>query len=83
MTNPFQKENTPGQPLSSPAKRIVSIDALRGFTMLFIIGGGGFFISFHEVWPNSFTESLAKNMEHAGWEGFYFLDLSSRCFCSW
>jgi len=75
MTNPFQKENTPGRLLSSPAKRIVSIDALRGFTMLFIIGGGGFFSSFYKVWPNSFTESLAKNMEHAGWEGFYFMDL--------
>lgn len=55
--------------------RIVSIDALRGFTMLFIIGGGSFFSSFYKVWPNSFTENLAKNMHHAGWEGFYFLDL--------
>jgi predicted acyltransferase len=55
--------------------RIVSIDALRGFTMLFIIGGGAFFSSFYKVWPNSFTENLAKNMDHAGWEGFYFLDL--------
>ncbi len=57
------------------AKRIVSIDALRGFTMLFIIGGGGFLSSFYEVWPNSFTEALDRNMDHAGWEGFYFLDL--------
>ena len=57
------------------AKRIVSIDALRGFTMLFIIGGGGFISSFYKVWPNQFTEALAKNMEHAGWEGFYFMDL--------
>lgn len=57
------------------AKRIVSIDALRGFTMLFIIGGGGFISSFYEVWPNSLTEVMAKNMKHAGWEGFYFMDL--------
>ena len=55
--------------------RIVSIDALRGFTMLFIIGGGEFFSSFHEVWPNFLTAALAQNMTHAGWEGFYFLDL--------
>ncbi len=57
------------------SKRIVSIDALRGFTMVFIIGGGGLMTSFYRVWPNSFTEILAKNMEHAGWEGFYFMDL--------
>jgi predicted acyltransferase len=43
--------------------------------MLFIIGVGGFVSSFHKVWPNSFTEALARNMDHAGWEGFYFLDL--------
>ncbi len=57
------------------SKRMVSIDALRGFTMVFIIGGGGLMTSFYGVWPNSFTETLAKNMEHAGWEGFYFMDL--------
>ena len=57
------------------SKRIVSIDALRGFTMLFIIGGGGFVISLNKVWPNLITEFLATNMKHAGWEGFYFMDL--------
>lgn len=31
--------------------------------------------SFFKVWPNAFTESISKNMEHAGWEGFYFMDL--------
>jgi len=61
--------------MKKTSKRIVSIDALRGFTMLFIIGGGGFVKSFYEVWPNSFTEALSENMEHAGWEGFYFMDL--------
>jgi predicted acyltransferase len=57
------------------AGRLISVDALRGFTMLWIIGGGGFIQSFFKVWPNSFTETLAKNMEHAGWEGFHFYDL--------
>ena len=61
--------------MATNSKRIISIDALRGFTMLFIIGGGTFIRSFHKVWPNSFTNVLAENMEHAGWEGFYFMDL--------
>ena len=60
---------------SAGSKRIVSIDALRGFTMLFIIGGGEFLSSLHEAWPGFLTKTLAENMEHAGWEGFYFLDL--------
>ncbi len=56
-------------------ERIVSIDALRGFTMVFIIGGEKVLHSFYEVWPNPVTKTLADNMEHASWEGFYFLDL--------
>jgi predicted acyltransferase len=65
----------PAQVQTIVAKRIVSLDAMRGFTMIFIIGGGGFISSFYKAWPNPVTGILAKNMEHAGWEGFYFLDL--------
>jgi predicted acyltransferase len=55
--------------------RLISVDALRGFTMLFIIGGEGVVRSFFKVWPNYFTEKLSENMEHAAWEGYYFYDL--------
>ncbi len=64
------KENT-FPPISN---RMTSVDTLRGFTMFFIIGGERIFTSIAKVWPNSFTETLAKNMEHAGWSGFYFYD---------
>jgi len=56
-------------------KRLLSIDALRGFTMLWIIGGGAFIRSFEQVWKNPFTLTLHEQMEHAGWQGFRFLDL--------
>ena len=42
--------------------------------MFFIIGGEKIFTSIYQIWPNSITEALAKNMEHAGWSGFYFYD---------
>jgi predicted acyltransferase len=54
--------------------RLTSIDALRGVTMFFIIGGERIFTSLYKIWPNSITESLSENMEHAGWEGYYFYD---------
>lgn len=57
-----------------PENRLISIDTLRGLTMFFIIGGEGIFHSLFQIWPNSVTEVLSKNMEHAGWEGFYFYD---------
>jgi len=57
-----------------PEHRLISIDALRGLTMFFIIGGEGIFNSLFKIWPNPVTEALSRNMEHAGWEGFYFYD---------
>ena len=57
-----------------PENRLISIDALRGLTMFFIIGGEKIFTSLYRIWPGSVTGVLSKNMEHAGWEGFYFYD---------
>ena len=57
-----------------PDTRLVSIDALRGLTMFFIIGGEGIINSLFKIWPNQVTEALSGNMEHAGWEGFFFYD---------
>jgi len=55
--------------------RIASIDVLRGFAMLWIIGGGEVFQSLAKVWPTPVTAALGRQMEHAGWAGFHFLDL--------
>ncbi len=43
--------------------------------MLWIIGGGDVVKSFSKVWNTPVTETLYQQMEHAGWEGFQFLDL--------
>jgi predicted acyltransferase len=57
-----------------PSSRLTSIDALRGLTMFFIIGGERIFTTLSGIWPGPVTEALSKNMEHAGWEGYYFYD---------
>jgi len=62
-------------PLNPIGQRITSIDALRGFAMLWIIGGGDVFKSLSKTWNTPVTETLYQQMEHAGWEGFHFLDL--------
>jgi len=43
--------------------------------MFWIIGGGDLFKSVAKVWRTPLTEALSQQMEHAGWEGFQFLDL--------
>ncbi len=49
--------------------RLASIDALRGFDMLFIMGGAGLLIALAEWLPCSFTQALAEQMEHVEWNG--------------
>lgn len=50
-------------------KRLESLDALRGFDMLFIMGGAAFFIALNTLFPLPFFETLADQMHHVGWNG--------------
>ena len=58
-----------------PQGRIASIDALRGFDMFWIIGGGAIVEILPKVCKNSFTGTISQQMEHVSWEGFHFEDL--------
>jgi predicted acyltransferase len=55
--------------------RVLSIDALRGFDMFWIIGGGAVFESLADVWKHPVTETIRRQLEHVEWRGFHFEDL--------
>ncbi len=55
--------------------RVVSIDALRGFDMFWIIGGGALIGSLAKVWPHPATETIERHLHHVRWAGFHFEDL--------
>jgi predicted acyltransferase len=55
--------------------RVESIDALRGFDMFWIIGGGAIFGSLCKIFNNPVTEFISAQLRHAKWEGFTFEDL--------
>jgi predicted acyltransferase len=55
--------------------RVLSIDALRGFDMFWIIGGGTLLESLVEVWDNPLTRGLHTQLSHVEWQGFHFEDL--------
>ncbi len=63
------------EPQSLPKGRIMSIDALRGFDMFWIIGGWSIFRGLHEKFDNSTTQWLSQQMSHVKWEGFRPWDL--------
>jgi predicted acyltransferase len=55
--------------------RLISLDALRGFVMFWIIGGDVIFKSFAKATHSEFLLSLVPQLEHAEWRGFHAYDL--------
>lgn len=57
------------------SKRLYSLDALRGFDMLWIIGADEFFHKLSDVTHSSFVDTIANQLTHPAWNGFHFYDL--------
>lgn len=55
-------------------KRLASLDALRGFDMLFIMGLAPLVISVCGLFPGGDSCWLAGTMRHASWHGFHHHD---------
>ena len=55
--------------------RIASIDALRGFDMLWITGGEEVIHSLYKVNHSSVVNGLNVQFQHVAWQGFRFYDL--------
>ena len=60
---------------SHPTERVVSIDALRGFDMFWIVGGEWLVEALKAASPNPVTRFLGQQLEHVEWQGFRFYDL--------
>lgn len=58
-----------------PSGRVVSIDALRGFDMFWIIGGDVFFQALCKLIDAPWALMLHDQLEHTAWDGFTFYDL--------
>jgi len=59
----------------SGVARVMSLDALRGFDMFWIIGGDAICRSLPAIQDVPWTRFLASQVEHKPWAGFTFYDL--------
>jgi predicted acyltransferase len=59
----------------TPSPRLLSIDALRGFDMFWIIGGDELVHALAKWAPSDVMDRLNEQMDHVEWEGFHFYDL--------
>lgn len=57
------------------AKRLYSLDALRGFDMFWIIGADSFFHRLAKVTESPIINGIANQLTHPDWNGFHFYDL--------
>src|SRR2546428_12771699 len=62
-------------PLPPPAPRLVSLDALRGFDMLWIVGADAVGGALEHFRGGVVTQVLARQFGHSEWAGFTFYDL--------
>ena len=63
-----------GSTAAKPA-RLMSLDALRGFDMFWIIGADALVGGLRKVSDNGVVQGLAHQLEHVDWAGFHFEDL--------
>jgi predicted acyltransferase len=75
MTYVPAPHESPSTVVHAPSSRLVSLDALRGFDMLWITGGGLLGAALRAFGSDSNAAPLALQLQHVKWEGFHFEDL--------
>jgi predicted acyltransferase len=81
-TTPLTSTANESVPTETGPRRVVSVDALRGFDMFWILGGDSLAQAFKEMskgqetsLPGRAGTFLGDQLEHVDWEGFVFYDL--------
>lgn len=55
--------------------RLKSLDALRGFDMLLLVGVGAVLRALPNLWDTPISVALANQVRHTEWQGFHLWDL--------
>ena len=63
------------RPSIEPSERLMSLDALRGFDMFWIIGGTGVIVELCKAVKQPFVQWIGDHYPHIEWEGVHFEDL--------
>ena len=65
---------SPAPPDTSPPPRLLSVDALRGFDMFWIVGGEQVAEALEKTGDGPLLSTVAAQLQHVEWEGFRFYD---------
>jgi len=73
-SSPASGPETKRIPVPAPAERLGSLDAFRGFVMLWIIGGEGLMVGLAALGHNRVIEAIVYELNHTPWQGLRFYD---------
>jgi len=59
----------------TPAERLMSLDALRGFDMMWIVGADALGHALGQINAGPLVRTIATQLDHVAWAGFRFYDL--------
>ncbi len=68
-----QNDETPD--ISSKPNRLMSLDALRGFDMFWIVGAEEIVSTLAKTESSPWAKAITEQLSHKAWEGFAFYDL--------
>ena len=60
---------------AAPSRRLMSLDALRGFDMFWIVGGEELVHGLYKAWPVGPMGILDRQVGHKPWQGVAFYDM--------
>src|SRR5207244_766770 len=70
-----EAQSSPPSVPPAVSTRLMSLDALRGFDMFWIIGAEELFHALYKMSDRGIIRTLAEQLTHEDWEGFRFYDL--------
>src|SRR5881396_3969452 len=71
---PLREHDAKSMPLPRDAERLASLDAFRGFIMLWIIGGEGLMAGLAVLGHNRVIDAVVYELSHTPWQGLRFYD---------
>ena len=75
MSDTLSAPVQPAVEVSTPTRRLMSLDALRGFDMFWIVGGEEIVHGLYHALPCAPLALLHHQMDHKAWQGVAFYDL--------
>jgi predicted acyltransferase len=75
VTQPMETPAPSAEAVASKSERLLSLDALRGFDLFWIVGGHGILLALFKLTEWGWLGAIDAQLKHVDWNGFQAYDL--------